>query len=520
MMDYTLRSQSAVEFLSAYAFVFLIVALALAILFFLIAIPSTAVASQCIFYSDFTCSDASLAILPAQGGSQLIILAEATQTGLFNISTFNAVINGQKSTHGYCTPKSSAQGQNIYCVANFTLIPAQSAFYSGTFSLKANYCSPSVVNLSAVICPTASNYTFSGTVRAQATNTSANTVNLYFIPINVVNTQTTATAFPFQQRIVFNPSNAVFQPQENVNLGNVKFYAYGRELDSWCETGCSNSINGNAVFWVKIPSAIPASSSVLVDMYFLPKFVAYDTFGGIAPQLTSPAGSADNGDEVFPYYYAFAGGNACNLNGLTGGGPPSIVVSSGSAGCTIGGATANNAFYLMFNNRYFTPPFIVDAGVNVLASGLTNFQEGMVVDSFFPSGIFYGYPITFNGNSPNGLSVSAINEYGAATPGLYVYSGANTVSFTPLAGMGTPTTEVESVYQAGYPTITFTGFKNNTITTNFQPQNIETYGYIGFLLYYQSGSIGNEESLYWIRSRTVPPSGVMPTATLGAPQTS
>ena len=99
-----------------------------------------------------------------------------------------------------------------------------------------------------------------------------------------------ATAAPFDQEVIINPS--AYSSYETPNLGDIRFYLTNspailqNELNSWCESGCTSS-STNAIFWVKIPSGIPACSSVTLNMTFNIGSGNYDGIhAGEAPQLS------------------------------------------------------------------------------------------------------------------------------------------------------------------------------------------------------------------------------------------
>ena len=128
--------------------------------------------------------------------------------------------------------------------------------------------------------------------------------NIPFYPnvtIYVTNNQSATTGPGFQQMIVTNVS-AIFQ---NISSdgGNVRFYAGSHELYSWRENA--------TVWWVRLSDGIPANSTVAINMTFLPMSTEYDgTYAGEAPQLSDTYAKYDNGRLVFPTLYD-------NFNGTT-----------------------------------------------------------------------------------------------------------------------------------------------------------------------------------------------------------
>ena len=310
-----LRGQSAVEFLSVYGFVILVIAIAIAVLVLFMAIPKTILPTQCTFLSGFSCVDGIYTINSTAGtNSILLISATDMQPGIVNISSFKGYIDFHESTSGYCVPSVATEGQKVYCIANIGVTPSFGSVYFGTFDIYANYCTPSSSNFYTTKCPSDSNYTYGGNIRTQ-------TVKLAFgknsnTQINITNSQKSAVPAHFQQLISFNPSGYVLY--ERPDLGNIRFYYKSKELYSWCESNCSSYATGNAIFWVRLPVAISPSHNLSISMYILPLTVGYsDQYAGEAPQLSCPnpadtAGCAtygkyDNGANVFNNYWNFAG---------------------------------------------------------------------------------------------------------------------------------------------------------------------------------------------------------------------
>ncbi len=401
------RSQAAVEFLSVYGYMFIIVAIVIATIALFINLPSYTLPFQCTFYSGFTCSDATL--LMTNGGSALVLEATAAQPGVVAVQSFNAVLNAKSSTSGYCTPQNVIQGQTIYCVADFGFTPNPTLVYSGTFDVYSNYCAVAPQNVSTVSCTPASNTIFGGSIRVQPTASAisvnaiiANAVTTsYYVPITIVNQQYAPSSAPFQQEITFLPSNTAYTPYESNTLGNIRFYYYNTELPSWCEINClSNSVT-NAIFWVRLPFAIQPSSNVVIKMEFLSNTVGYDgVFAGEAPNQSANYAQYDNGNVVFNFYDDFAGSSLsalwipANQNG------GKIMVSNG----LLLESTGSNEIASITSNIPFTTTvksFIVEALLNAYGSSGTGIMDNMT--AYAGTGLAtvnYGYYSKSSGAQP------------------------------------------------------------------------------------------------------------------------
>ena len=124
-----------------------------------------------------------------------------------------------------------------------------------------------------------------------------------YVPINLTNSQTTATPAQFQQIIAINSLNYTSYITYNSNFANFEyFYANGTVIPAWIESNDSNTITT----WVKTIS-IPASSKLTIYLGFASETTnllsGSGTSGiGEAPQLSSTYAEYDDGASVFLYY--------------------------------------------------------------------------------------------------------------------------------------------------------------------------------------------------------------------------
>lgn len=323
------KAQSAIEFITTYSTVLLIITVAIAVLFLFISLPKSILPTECNFYNTFGCYDAIYGLNYTSSnvptGTALLVVANFEQPGIINTSSFSAFINSVESTSGYCAPKVALQGQKIYCIAYFkgqTLTPGH--LYSGTFSIYGNYCAVAPSKISTAYCPKAnatSSYSYGGVVRTQGVDKIIG--GIYAVPINITFTNfnffdwlfITFIEPGYQLPISFNPKNTSYVLHESPNLGNIRFYYKNQELYDWCQN-CNNSMAGNAIFWVKVPQGTfpfgclfgACASTIHMLMYFTPISTTFTgVHSGLAPGLTTPYGLYDNGQAVFNYYTNFAG---------------------------------------------------------------------------------------------------------------------------------------------------------------------------------------------------------------------
>jgi len=133
----------------------------------------------------------------------------------------------------------------------------------------------------------------------------------YYVPITLTNAQNSSTPAPFQQMI--RVSSVAFSPYEAADLQNVEFFDTGGNIvPSWLESGNSKTAL-NTVYWLNLHAGINANSSVVVYMGF--SSIATSDMGtvltGEAPRLSSSYGQYDDGAAVFPMLYQNFAGTTC-----------------------------------------------------------------------------------------------------------------------------------------------------------------------------------------------------------------
>lgn len=480
------RGQSAIEFLSTYAFAFLVIGVALALLFVFSSIPQMYLPTQCTFYNGFSQScDAIYYNTPS--GANLTVIGTDAQPGVVNVSSFSAYINFGTSTSGTCSPTVALAGQTIYCTAQLAQKPHLGSVYTGTFNVKANYCANAPSNISNSTCPSSTTFYYSGSVRAQAAPYKYS--GIFVVPITVTNSQTAATQGPFQQMIQFVPNTYV--SHENSNLGNIRFYYGNRELASWCESNCTNSSTGKATFWVKLPSGIPASSSVVVNMYILPKVVNYDgIYAGQAPQSSPSYAKYDNAANVFNFYDNFNGTSDSRWTSAGG------IVPTYNNGVSVPGGGGGWGWI------YATYPIsgsgVLDAYTEQTSNNQAQalaFSQGATIGS-----VGHPYPDYECGINGGGVNIDSIFKMTGSSTYSTITSGTYTVSSGTFYLVGcywnTPSLSLYSNYA------TLLSASDSSYTSS---------SYI-FLGAYSPATWKYQ----WVRIRTYPPSGIMPTTSFGA----
>ena len=131
----------------------------------------------------------------------------------------------------------------------------------------------------------------------------------YYVPVNITNSQTSATPNPFQQMVTVNALNYTSYINYNNNFANFEyFYSNGTIISAWIESNNSKQLTT----WTKINGGIAGSTKLTIYLGFASKTTnllsnSGTTGIGEAPQLSSTYAQYDDGVSVFPNYWNFAG---------------------------------------------------------------------------------------------------------------------------------------------------------------------------------------------------------------------
>ncbi len=318
-------------------------------------------------------------------------------------------------------------------------------------------------------------------------NPTTVTVNSTFmVPVTITNSQPSATAAPFQQMIVFNPST--YSSHESQNLGNIRFYEGSEELYSWCESGCTSN-SQSAIFWVKLPNGIGSESSVDINMVFLSTAANYDgNYAGEAPQLSQLYAQYDNGAQVFNSYWNFAGTSL----------PPGVTMVSTNP--QFANLTVNNGLYgsAEWSNYY---------GTGRVRAVFSTPSSSYVMDTFL-SAISNGGTEWYS-NWFGGTSLTDSSPCGDCVSSEGYWSGIETAS--------PPTPSyVVFVYEVPGSSTTLPYWYGSNGVLQPQSGNLGNVGGINITnpiqsLMFAAGQGTITGTIQWVRIRAYPPNGVMPT---------
>lgn len=493
------KGQSAIEFMSTYSFMFLIVALVLFVVFFLANVPSKTVPAQCSSYGGISCIDAEFMNL-SPSGSKLILLLTSTQPGIFAINSFNAVLDNVQSANGICSRPALQAGNQTSCVAFFDFNVVFGVLYSGTFNITGNYCAPGAGGISGSSCQIGAGYAYGGALAVQASQAPA----VHYVKITLTNSQGSATPAPFQQNLTIDSLS--YQTYINPTWSNVEFTtgpdATGAILNAWVESNPTNTATSTTV-WVSIPGGIGAGSTNTIYMNFYP--TSYTIMSnpssptGEAPQLSPSYGLYDNGGDVFNFYSNFEGvvlnppladADSSQLtvsNGIT------VLPQSADAGWSREGVVLKKNY----------------AGTNTVFDAYC--EDASPTGSVYAGGIYL-----LNGDATDQYSIANSlvfnNEFigGGTTAGISWQNPQGTVTSNAISFAWSASTYyvLSLLWNNGIGSALIDYANAEGPQTTYNPTSL----YLGLGLW--SGA--SQTQCQWVRTRAYPPGGVMPTASFGS----
>ncbi|MCW1295376.1 MAG: DUF2341 domain-containing protein [Candidatus Parvarchaeota archaeon] len=456
------------------------------------------------------------------------IIGGSNSTNIKNVSYYNIINKATPILNLVSNPDKnySYNGTSLIINASISTIGNQlnaELYINGIFNQTIN--KSTVLNLSSY----ADNYTIVLNTSGNQNYTAGSitiTRDIYpqlpsslshYMPINITNTKAISTAAPFQQMV--NLSYSSYKQYINLSSGhqfqNVEFI--NRTNDKVIESWLENYTSGYAIFWIKLPNGIPASST-LTDIAI--GFASNDTnlfnnkTTGEAPQLSPNYAEYDNGANVFNFYDNFAG-TSLNINkwnsGASGG---TITVNNGLTETIPYNASTGSFTYISTASYTITGPAVVESYANLNSFDTTDFRivpialtqynntawhadneenenaGGWVGDAFQRNGIdaettnssSYNGFVDSNYISPN----SNYNIFGV------IYPANNTlgVSYNSLYSYATTTSLVPSTPL--YITVSNWLYPPQTAVSTTYPINV-----------------------YWVLSRAYSPNGVMPSVSFG-----
>ncbi|MEM4065225.1 MAG: hypothetical protein QW582_03350, partial [Candidatus Micrarchaeaceae archaeon] len=281
----------------------------------------------------------------------------------------------------------------------------------------------------------------------------------------------------------------------NSNFANFEFfYSNGTVIPGWIESNSS----GKIITWVKIKNT--TTSFYVGFASKTTNLLSSSCTSGIgeAPQLSSTYAEYDTGPCVFPYYQRWGGLSALpsNWNKVS-----STVVTFASTYTEVAPPSSTGGWY----GIYFNPIPSSLSSTQAIWEFYGNMYDSVNVGS---------YAGTSNGTTGNwaGYSFSEGNSN-------LIYLGNDNNQWFASTGHGD--TNVNKVYSMQMNSATslsmlinYTSIYSTTSATS------ETLAYFDFAVSNYFGDIpSNPQYIYWLRTRTLPPNGVMPTVSIVGPPT-
>ena len=319
----------------------------------------------------------------------------------------------------------------------------------------------------------------------------------------------TATSGNFQEMITITESNYASYISFNGNVANFEYvYQNGTIIPSWIESNNS----GTLTTWARIAPSIPAQSQIKIYMALVANTMnllsSSGTTGiGEAPQLSPTYAEYDNGANVFNYYENFAG------SGLP----------SGWQELTSSGDT-----------------YTWDNGVTFINNGNGNYVSIGTTSAVSPSGILE-VGITSGSNARPTIELATSDTQIEGNQPIYMYENgygqsygmySGDMQFEILTTSYNNAPNSKTAYDS--PIIegvawTATGSQLLEIVPNYNYNNMETVSEtntaisLSTSLYIMlgqasSGATSNTGGFTanWLRTRSYPPNGVMPSVSFGA----
>ena len=311
------------------------------------------------------------------------------------------------------------------------------------------------------------------------------------VAITLSNNQGISTGSPFQQLVVVD--SGYYLKYESQNLANIRFfYQNGTVVPSWLES--NNTADSNMTFyWLKLENGIPAGSEMTVYMGFADTsanlFNNYST--GEAPQLScnDPSdtvngcaagqyGRYDNGHVIFQFYDNFAGDTLSPIWTVPAGAMYSVdngFNAEPSRGSTTGVYDANVPEANSTVDEWYIAPFNESAGTD------TYFQLNRYTAS-------------------SNLHLLGAASWGAATAcgtGKHLSHGAYSDVLEP---------ERVGLWNNGSKVGWYSNY-DLYVGKGWRPQKGLLYPKLGV-----QRTAKHFPTIYWVRSRTYPPNGIMPDA--------
>jgi len=260
----------------------------------------------------------------------------------------------------------------------------------------------------------------------------------------------------------------------NSDLSNMRILYNGQYVPAWIES----INNGTATIWMQMPVSIPANSSIELSLNAGPSFNFDGVYWGEAPQLSPTYGQYDNGASIFNFYDNFKGNTLSSVWTVPSG--SNYQVNNGFIATPSAGSTS-----AVYNpNIQETSSIIAEWCLNMLSTS-------------YPGNGAYFQLNRYTDNS---------NMHWLGTSGSdYLENAGNLAKQVSISSAGI---QVFGVWNDG-STVTWYYEGSSYTQSNV---GVETdYLALGWSF---NGQSYNFPTIYWVRTRSYPPNGVMPRVSL------
>ncbi|MDE1873638.1 MAG: hypothetical protein KGI04_00775 [Candidatus Micrarchaeota archaeon] len=146
-----MRSQSSIEFLTTYSFLFIILGVAISVLIFIAGTPAATIPSQCSAFAGPTCNFVYIYTNASAGYTTVTFSLTNSQPVPVNVT--NTMVSYKNNNFaGACTPNLVYPGEGSTCTAEIGGAISLTTLVQGFYLLNAQFCNSGVYNLSNSRC--------------------------------------------------------------------------------------------------------------------------------------------------------------------------------------------------------------------------------------------------------------------------------------------------------------------------------------------------------------------------------
>ncbi|MEM3416288.1 MAG: hypothetical protein QW719_03050, partial [Candidatus Micrarchaeaceae archaeon] len=337
---------------------------------------------------------------------------------------------------------------------------------------------------------------------SEATAPSAIPANIVdYVQLNLSTSWSSVKSAYVQQMVNITESTYSSYLAYNNNFANFEFfYSNGTVIPAWIESNSS----GKIITWVKIKNT--TTSFYLGFASKSTNLLSSSCTSGIgeAPQLSSTYAEYDDGPYVFPNYWNFAG--ATLPSGLSYINSTSFITINN--GATVTQPVSNSGYAWIYTTSALPSGEIMETSQITSSSEVNTRLAWSTTTSLSTSAYGQYTPYNSYANNINPPDLNGVVTTSSATTGVTV-SPTIPITMNGIFSFAWLATGSQW-YAFNYQTATSTD-TTAAITSTL-------YGFYGVGEYnYATGTV-DTQTIYWLRTRAYPPSGVMPSVSFGAVQ--